>query len=99
MNDLHENIDKLAIKYADEAIKLSASHFPYAYWTAGLASWRLKKYEKAAEYYTILINSFADSSSVYHQDAKFFLASHKFLNGNQNALEHYISKNPESKYS
>ena len=37
--------DELAIKYAREALEKSALYVPYAGWTAGLSSWRLKNYE------------------------------------------------------
>ena len=40
------NKNDLAIKYASEALVNSSMQVPYAAWTAGLASWRLKKYQK-----------------------------------------------------
>ncbi len=41
---------KYALKHAKIAISKAAST-PLAYWTAGLASWRLEKYSNAADYF------------------------------------------------
>ena len=42
----------MAIKYATEALEKSALYVPYAGWTAGLSSWKLKKYNEAAEFFS-----------------------------------------------
>ena len=44
------NKNDLAIKYASEALVNSSMQVPYAAWTAGLASWRLEEYQKAADF-------------------------------------------------
>ena len=46
------NKNKLAIKYASEALRNSDIHVPYANWTAGLAAWRLRDYEAAAKFFS-----------------------------------------------
>ena len=43
------NKNDLAVKYASEALVNSSARVPYAAWTAGLASWRLKEYKKALQ--------------------------------------------------
>ena len=55
-----------------------------------------KENDKAAEFYSILIKDYPNASSEYYQQGKFFLASHEFINGNENALKDYIAYNPES---
>ena len=54
--------------------------------------------DKAAEFYSLLIKHYTDSSSDYIMHGKFFLSKNKFENGNENALKNYVSKNPGSKY-
>jgi len=49
----------------------------------------------AAEFYSILIKDYPDPSSEYYIQGKFFLASHDFINGNDNALKEYIADNPD----
>ena len=56
-------INELAIKYADQALEKSALYVPYAGWTAGLASWRLKRYKDAAKYFSNFSISSADKFS------------------------------------
>ena len=58
-----------------------------------------KENDKAAEFYSILIKDYPDSSSQYYKQGKFFLASHKFINGNENALKDYVSDNPDSPFN
>ena len=55
-----------------------------------------KENDKAAEFYSILIKDYSDSSSEYYIKGKFFLASHEFIVGNENALRDYIADNPNS---
>ena len=57
-----------------------------------------KEDEKAAEYYSILINEYADEKSDYHVKGKFFLASHAFNNGDEFALKKYLENNSNSKF-
>lgn len=47
-----ENVDKKALRVAAAVAKSSGRNVPLAYWTAGLASWRLGKMEDAAHYFT-----------------------------------------------
>ena len=67
---------------------------------AGIAT----KYEdrkedgKAAEFYSILIKNYPDPSSEYYRNGKFFMATHDFTNGNENALKKYVTNNPESPF-
>tara|TARA_B100000686_G_scaffold351657_1_gene451051 strand:+ start:416 stop:1111 length:696 start_codon:yes stop_codon:yes gene_type:complete len=57
-----------------------------------------KNSEKAAEFYSILINEYADEKSDYNDQGKFFLATHAFNNGNELALKKYIENNSNSKF-
>ena len=54
--------------------------------------------DKAAEFYSLLIKHYTDSSSDYIMHGKFFLSKYKFENGKENALKNYVSKNPGSKF-
>ena len=57
-----------------------------------------KENDKAAEFYSILIKNYSDSSSEYYIKGKFFLASHEFIVGNENSLRDYIADNPDSPF-
>jgi tetratricopeptide (TPR) repeat protein len=57
-----------------------------------------KENAKAAEFYSILINDYPDPSSEYYKQGKYFLASHEFINGNENALKDYVNDNPDSPF-
>ena len=46
---LLDNYDKLAFEWAQKPARRSKS--ATAYWVAGLASWKMKKYQQAAEYF------------------------------------------------
>ena len=54
--------------------------------------------DKAAEYYSILIKEYASDDSDYYIQAKFFLATYNFNNGDEFALKDYIDSNPNSKF-
>ena len=54
--------------------------------------------DKAAEYYSILIKEYASDDSDYYIQAKFFLATYNFNNGDEFALKDYIASNPNSKF-
>ncbi|WP_025898194.1 lytic transglycosylase domain-containing protein [Sneathiella glossodoripedis] len=49
--------DKLAIEYADRALKKAPSFTPHANWTAGLAAWRQNQITKAAKHFVALANT------------------------------------------
>ena len=53
-----------------------------------------KENDKAAEFYSILINNYPDPSYEYYKSGKFFLATYEFTNGNENALKEYVTNNP-----
>ena len=57
-----------------------------------------KENDKAAKFYSVLIKNYPDPSSIYYQQGKFFLASHKFNLGNENALKDYVVDNPDSPF-
>ena len=57
-----------------------------------------KENDKAVEFYSILIKDYPDPSSEYYKKGKFFLASHEFIIGNENALRDYIADNPDSPF-
>ena len=48
--------DQWALKWAGEAAARSAAQVPEAHWTAGLAAWRLKKFDIAAGHFEALAN-------------------------------------------
>jgi len=57
-----------------------------------------KENDKAIEFYSILIRDYPNPSSEYYKQGKFFLASHEFISGNENALRFYVSNNPDSPF-
>ena len=57
-----------------------------------------KENDKDAKFYSILINDYPDPSSEYYKQGKFFLASHEFINGNDNALKNYVIDTPDSPF-
>ena len=57
-----------------------------------------KENDNAAEFYSILIKDYPDPSSEYYIQGKFFLASHEFINGNENSLKNYVTNNPDSPF-
>ena len=57
-----------------------------------------KENEKAAEFYSILIADYPDPTSEYYKKGNFFLASHEFINGNDNALKNYVMDMPDSPF-
>ena len=57
-----------------------------------------KENDKAAEYYSILIKDYPDPSSDFYQNGKFFLATHDFTSGDENALKEYVINNPNSPF-
>ena len=57
-----------------------------------------KENNKAAEFYSILINNYPDLSSDLYQNGIFFLAIHEFTKGNDDALRGYVANNPNSPF-
>ena len=47
----HAGKDETALEVATRATNRSAAKAPYAYWWAGLAAWRLERYDIAADYF------------------------------------------------
>ena len=94
------NKNKLSIKYSLEALENSALYVPYAGWTGGLAAWRLKEYQLAAE----LFSNFSISlkNDIWHQSSGSFWAAraHAKLNEyeNINFWLNRAAKNPNSFY-
>ena len=70
------NKNKLAVKFASEAIVNSSSKVPYAAWTAGLASWRLENYKEAADYFSLFSISLKDDA--WHQTSGSFWAARSY---------------------
>ncbi len=70
------NKNKLAIQYASEALVNSAKYVPYAAWTAGLCSWRLEKYEDAANYFSLFSISLKDDA--WHQTSGSFWTARSY---------------------
>ena len=92
--------NELAIQYASEALKKSALHVPYAGWTAGLSSWRLKNYEQAAEFFSNFAISLKED--VWHQASGSFWVARAYVKLNQyediNFWLKRAADNPESFY-
>ncbi len=70
------NKNELAIKYGSEALVFSAAKVPYAAWTAGLASWRLERYEEAADYFSLF--SISLKNDIWHQTSGSFWAARSY---------------------
>ena len=57
-----------------------------------------KENDKAAKFYSILINNYPDLSSDLYQNGIFFLATHEFTKGNDDALRDYVANNPDTPF-
>ena len=57
-----------------------------------------KENDKAAAFYSILITDYPDPSSKYYKHGMFFLATHQFIRGNEDALKDYVADNPDSPF-
>ena len=94
------NKNELAIQYASEALEKSALHVPYAGWTAGLSSWRLKNYEQAADFFSKF--SISLKEDVWHQSSGSFWAARAYAKLNQyediNFWLKRAADNPDSFY-
>ena len=94
------NKNELALKYASEALVNSSMQVPYAAWTAGLASWRLKDYQKAADYFSLFSISLKDDA--WHQTSGSFWAARSYAKlGKYNNINFWLqraSQNPNSFY-
>ncbi len=94
------NKNKLAIQYADEALVNSAQYVPYAAWTAGLCSWRLEKYEEAANYFSLFSISLKDDA--WHQTSGSFWTARSYAKlGRYDEINFWLkraSNNPNSFY-
>ena len=92
--------NELAIQYASEALEKSALHVPYAGWTAGLSSWRLKNYEQAADFFSNFAISLKED--VWHQASGSFWAARAYAKLNQyediNFWLKRAADNPDSFY-
>jgi soluble lytic murein transglycosylase len=92
--------NKLAIKYASEALVNSAQYVPYAAWTAGLCSWRLEKYEDAANYFSLFSISLKDDA--WHQTSGSFWTARSYAKlGRYDDINFWLkraSNNPNSFY-
>ena len=94
------NKNELAIKYASEALVNSAQYVPYAAWTAGLCSWRLEKFEEAANYFSLFSISLKDDT--WHQTSGSFWTARSYAKlGRYDDINFWLkraSKNPNSFY-
>ena len=94
------NKNELAIKYATEALVNSSMLVPYSAWTAGLASWRLKDYQKAADFFSLFSISLKDDA--WHQTSGSFWAARSYAKlGQYNNINFWLeraSQNPNSFY-
>ena len=94
------NKNELAIKYASEALINSAQYVPYAAWTAGLSSWRLKKYEEAARFFSLF--SISLKNDAWHQTSGSFWTARAYAKlGRYDDINFWLkraSNNPNSFY-
>ena len=94
------NKNELAIKYGSEALVESVTKVPYAGWTAGLAAWRLKRYQEAANYFSLFSISLKDDA--WHQTSGSFWAARSYAKlGEYNKINYWLkraSNNPNSFY-
>ena len=94
------NKNDLAVKYASEALVNSSARVPYAAWTAGLASWRLNEYKKAADFFSLFSISLKDDD--WHQTSGSFWAARSYAKlGQYNNINFWLeraSQNPNSFY-
>ena len=94
------NKNELAIQYASEALVNSAQYVPYAAWTAGLSSWRLEKYEDAANYFSLFSISLKDDA--WHQTSGSFWTARSYAKlGRYDDINFWLkraSNNPNSFY-
>lgn len=72
-----ENVDKKALKVANDVLKQNAVKVPRANWTAGLAAWRLGEKENAATYFHALAE--ADNVSPALRAAGAYWAARAYL--------------------
>jgi soluble lytic murein transglycosylase-like protein len=75
--------DEAALEWAESAAKSSGNRLPAAYWTAGLAAWRMEKYDVAQRNFEALANT--DASSDWMAAAGAFWAARVQL----------VTRNPE----
>ena len=94
------NKNELAINYASEALVNSSLQVPYAAWTAGLVSWRLQNYKKAADYFSLFSISIKDDA--WHQTSGSFWAARAYAKlGQYEKINFWLeraSQNPNSFY-
>ena len=85
------NKNELALKYASDALVNSSMQVPYAAWTAGLASWRLKDYQKAADYFSLFSISLKDDA--WHQTSGSFWAARSYAKlGKYNNINFWLQR-------
>ncbi len=94
------NKNDLAIKYARQALINSSRYVPYAAWTAGLASWRLKQYKQAAEFFSLF--SISLKNDTWHQASGSFWAARSYAKlGQYDNINFWLQRaslNPNSFY-
>ncbi len=73
--------DEWALKWAAEAAKSSDEYLPIAHWTAGLAAWRLRRFEEAANHFEAM-NKGAGLSPWTRSAAAFWAARSYLVNRN-----------------
>lgn len=78
---LYLNYPEKAYKTASEAVDRSDAKAPFAAWVAGLAAWRLEKFEEAAKYFEI--SALSEYVSPEKTAASAYWASRAFLRTRQ----------------
>lgn len=77
----HAGKDMEVLEVAGRAIKRSGAEAPYAYWWAGLAAWRLEKFDVAARYFSAM--AAAPDLSDWSRSGAAFWAARAFLVGRE----------------
>ena len=94
------NENKKALDMVKQSIHWVADPIPLAYWVAGLASWRLNDFEKAADYFAKLAHCGAGAISLRTRAA--FWAARSYLSAGQyNQVVPYLkiaSQSPRNFY-
>ncbi len=96
--DDNPKINELAIKFAEEALESSAIYVPYAGWTAGLAAWKLNRFDDAAKFFSNF--SISLHEDVWHQSSGSFWAARCFAKLNKyEEINFWLNRAAKNKHS
>jgi len=81
--------DDWALQWAGDAAARSGRYLPEAHWTAGLAAWRLKKFDVASAHFEAVANN-ADASSWLQSAGAFWTARAYLVNQRPKKVNAYL---------